>query len=97
MYIELDFGTSQPIDRVRIEGRTEYYDRTVKLEALDQNGKWNTIAEEGRLTNAPVTVGYRRAAMAELKARGIHFILATSDDIGADDLARREILAVAFR
>lgn len=85
MFVQIDFGRAQKLDSVTIESGDEGYQTKVKLEGMDSQGKWTTILGQAEETGRPIRVDLRRAAVSELKARGIHYILVEKGDIRSED------------
>jgi hypothetical protein len=85
MFVQVDFGHSQKLDAVVVESSDEGYQTKIKLEGLDPQGKWASILDQPVETSHPTRVNLRRAASAELKARGIHYMLVENSDIRSED------------
>jgi hypothetical protein len=85
MYIEIDFLRNQNLDSVLVESSGDTSDTKIRLEGLAEDGKWTTIAPVPSESVRPSRVSLRQAATAELKARGIRYLLITDDNIGAND------------
>jgi hypothetical protein len=85
MYLEIDFPSDQKLDSVVVESSGDSSATKIKLDGLAGDGKWATISaapvESIRLSR----MSLRQAATAELKARGIRYVLVTDDNIGAND------------
>jgi hypothetical protein len=82
MFIEVDFGQSREVDGVLIESSEP---PTIKLQGADAGGKWAEISTTSEAGTALNPVNLRGTASAELKARGIRYLLVGSDDIRAED------------
>jgi hypothetical protein len=85
MYLELDFGRAETVDAVvletpRPEGKIE-----LRLEGLDAAGRWKVLSAPPQVSDAPLPPGLRRAAIEELKARGIRYMVVFDDDWHATD------------
>jgi hypothetical protein len=89
MFMEIDFSEPRAIDGAAIECSPDEMDVKMKLEGLDASGRWRTLSEAPVETIQPITVGLRRTATAEMKARGIRYLLLNIDDIAADDFGRQ--------
>jgi hypothetical protein len=76
MYLELDFGRPETIDSVVLEGPRPAGREQLRLEGLDARLQVN---------EAPLQPGLRRAAIVELKSRGIRYMVVFHDDWHADD------------
>jgi hypothetical protein len=76
MYLDLDFGRPEAIDAVVLETPREQGAGHLRLEGLDARP---------HVSEAPLQPGLRRAAIEELKARGIRYLVVFNDDWHADD------------
>jgi hypothetical protein len=85
MFVQADFGSPHSVDTVTIESADEGYQTKVKLEGMDAQGNWAGILDHAEETNRPIRVNLRLAAAAELKARGIHYMMVDKNDIRAED------------
>jgi hypothetical protein len=84
MFVEVDFGRDQEVDTVVIECTNEYQTKA-KLEGLASQGKWTTLLGEPEVKFVRPAGSLRLAAAAELKARGIHYLMIGKDDYRWDD------------
>ncbi len=84
MFVEVDFGNVQAVDTVTIQTQ-EDYQTAVELEGMDTNGKWTTLSKNAQETTSRPTVSLRRAATAELKLRGVRYVMVEKDDLRSDD------------
>ncbi len=85
MYLEIDFGGAQLVDAVRIETQPDWRDPDMKIEGMDESGRWATLTTQAVVSLHPITYNLRRAAIEELKARGFRYMLIGYDDIGSED------------
>ena len=85
MFLEIDLARSQKLDSVIVESSGDSSGTKIKLEALADDGKWTTIAAAPNESYRPSHVSLRQAATAEIKSRGIRYVLITDDNIGAND------------
>jgi hypothetical protein len=85
MYIEVDFAHIQKLDSVIVESSGDASATKIQLEGLGDDGKWTTIAGAPNESVRPSRISLRQAATAELKSRGIRYLLITEDNIGAND------------
>ncbi len=85
MYIQVDFGRIRTVDAVRLEMPEDWIHPGLKVEGLDESGKWEDLGAKREIAVHPVTVNLRSEATSELKARGIRYLLIGNDDIGAED------------
>jgi F5/8 type C domain len=88
MYVEVDFGRTQSVSQVVVESSADTGDAKVKLEGADAGGAWVTLSDQPLLSTQPVHSSLRLAATAELKARGIRYLLIKPENPGASDLGR---------
>ena len=85
MYMEIDFGGSQKVNAVVVESSGDTAATKIKLEGLAGDGKWSSLAERPEESVRASRTSLRQAATAELKSRGIRYVLVTDDNIGAND------------
>jgi hypothetical protein len=85
MYIDVDFGGPQTVDSVVLESSDDTNGTKLKLDAMTPDGKWATLSENPFEVKRQAQVNLRRAAGAELKARGIRYLLVDNDNHGARD------------
>lgn len=88
MYVEVDFGRPQSLDAVAVETSNDALETKVRLDGMDEAGKWTAILLEPSETRAVPKVNLRLAAISELKLRGVRYMLISKDDIGAEDYRR---------
>jgi hypothetical protein len=85
MFIQVDFGRAQTADAVVVESADEGFQTKIKLEGMDARGNWATILNQPVESTRATRVNLRLAAAAELKARGIHYILVEKSDLRSED------------
>ena len=88
-YVEIDFGSQQTLDEVRIESSPDYSATQTRIQVLDQNGRWIAVGGAPQVSRQDIRANMRQAAALELKARGIRYILVNRDDRYAADLRMR--------
>ena len=88
MYVEVAFGHPQSVSAVVVESSDDSSAAKMKLEGMVADGSWVTLSDHPVESRQPIRVSLRLAATAELKARGIHYVLIKPDNPGADDLRR---------
>lgn len=81
MYVEADFRSPRKADTVVIECGRDQLGAPVRLEGRKPGQQWKTIAEEPERSEAPASGLWKRAAMREIKALGIDYLLADSEAI----------------
>jgi len=85
MYLAVEFGSPEVSDSVLLECAHDQYKIRLKLEGMDESGKWIPLASAPEASDAPSQAGLRRASVAELKARGIDYFLVYDSDFGVED------------
>ena len=88
-FVQVDFGHTETIDTVRIECARDYLKVNMKLEGMDANGMWRTLAGQTLDTMAPPLPQLRRMAADELKRRGVDYIAIYGHDFGENDFRSR--------
>ena len=88
MYVEVDFGRFQSVSGVVVESSDDTGESKMKLEGMGGDGTWVTLSDHPVESRQPIRASLRLAATAELKARGIHYLLIKPDNPGAGDLRR---------
>jgi hypothetical protein len=85
MSLGVEFGGPQVSDSVLLECGHDQYKIRLKLEGMDESGKWKTLAEKPEESDAQQQLGLRGASVQELKARGVDYLLMYDFDFGAED------------
>jgi hypothetical protein len=88
MYMEVDFGQLRSVSGVVVESSDDSGDIKMKLEGMGADGKWATLTDRPVQSRQPIRASLRLAATAELKARGIHYVLIKPDNPGGNDYRR---------
>lgn len=88
MYMQVDFGKLENVSAVVVESSNDAGQMKMKLEGADASGAWTTLSDRPAESLRAIRASLRMAATAELKARGIHYLVVTPGDPGADDLRR---------
>lgn len=88
MYIQVDFGKLENVSAVVVESSNDAGPIKMKLEGADVSSAWTTLSDRPNESLRAIRASLRMAATAELKARGIHYLVVTPGDPGADDLNR---------
>ncbi len=89
MFLEVDFGTAETVDSVRLECSHDQYKIRLKLEGLLPSGEWKSLGAEPEQSDTASPLGLRRAAVEELKVRGVNFLLMYDFDFGSEDFRTR--------
>ncbi len=86
MYIDLDFGRSQSIDALQLEGPTDCSEHALRIEGADESGKWTALASQRQIValHPPPFMG--KAAMREIKSRGIDYFWIRESDFGFSEV-----------
>jgi hypothetical protein len=88
-FVQAEFGQAETADSVRIETTPSQWGIRLRLEGEDAAGAWHTLAPQFEvMENAPTPPDLRRMATAELKRRGIDYLLIFDGEFGADDLQK---------
>ncbi len=85
MYLAVEFAKPEVSDSVLLECAHDQYKIRLKLEGMDEAGKWKPLAAEPEASDGRQQFGLRRAAAEEIKARGIDYLLVYDFDYGAED------------
>jgi hypothetical protein len=81
--LQIDFPRLETVDEVVLECAPAG-GAHVQLELLDSHGRWTPMTDTPVREGVDSPMGLRRAAMLELKARGIGFMLIDSDFFARD-------------
>jgi hypothetical protein len=88
-FIELDFAQPRPLQSIALQLTRDQPDMRLELEGADASGQWRKLpASSQEETLAPIA-NLRRQAAAELKARGVDYLLIFHYDLEPDDFRRR--------
>ena len=85
-FLAVDFHGQETADSVVIETAPNQPGARLRLEGLDDTGRWQLLAAAPQSSEAARPLGLRRAVTAELKRRGIDYLLVFDRDEGANDL-----------
>lgn len=85
MYLEVDLGAPQVADGVTVEGTPDQGAVRLRLEAEVAPGVWKTLAEGGSVIERRRPDRLRRAAIEEVKARGVDYLLLYDSDAVAEE------------
>ena len=88
MYIQVDFGKLESVSAVVVESSADAGDIKMKVEGAGTDSRWTTLSDRPTESRRTIPVSLRTAATAELKARGISYLVTNPGDPGADDLRR---------
>jgi F5/8 type C domain len=85
-YIDVDFGTTQKIDELRIERSSDYNRIQIQIEVMTDASGWTKLLATHQDSGMQPHGNIRRAATYELAARGIHYLMLYDTDYGAADV-----------
>jgi len=85
MYLEVSFGAPQVVDSVRLECTPDQGPIRLQVEAETAPGVWRTLANEAAVTERRRPDRSRRAAIEEVKARGVDYLLLYESDLVAEE------------
>jgi hypothetical protein len=88
MFVQVDFGAVREADRVVLEGPADQYGVRLELDGETADGAWQRLAEQPVRSDGAPYLGYRRAAMEELRRRGIGYFLCFDDEAWSEELRR---------
>jgi len=87
MWISVDLGRDEAVDRVQLELSGDEWDARMRIETNDENGRW--VPVNATIEERPVRYSgsIRRSATYEAHLRGVDYFLIRDDDFGASDYA----------
>jgi len=85
-FVAIEFHREETLDGVLMEAAPDQPGIRLKLEGRDASGKWIPLSAAPRISDAGAPLGLRRATMAELRRRGIDYILSFEDERETRDL-----------
>jgi hypothetical protein len=88
MYIEVDFGRLENASAVVVETSEDTGNAKLEVQGMDDAGLWKTLSDRPVESRQPIRTSLRLAAAAELKARGIRYLVIWPDNPGASDVRR---------
>jgi hypothetical protein len=89
MFIEVNFGEPLSVDAATLEMPTDWKQFGIRIEDSEDGSRWRTLADKASVEERPIRENLRLGATAELKARGVRYLLIGNDDIGAEDFQQR--------
>jgi hypothetical protein len=92
MSMSVEFGAPEVSDSVLLECAHDQYKIQLKLEGMDESGKWKTLAAAPEQSDAPERFGFRRAVIDEIKRRGVNYFLTYESDYGETDFRNKSAL-----
>jgi hypothetical protein len=91
MYVQVDFNGLQTADSMLLQTSPNQPELKLHLMGQDSSGKWKLLAERPEIWNADVPE-LRRAAVRELKRRGVDYVLLFDADVAAADFREHTTL-----
>jgi hypothetical protein len=88
MYVEVDFGRLQRVSSVAVESSRDSVNANIALEGMGADGKWSAVSDHPIVSAHLIPTSLRMAAIAELKARGIKYVVIHPGDPRANDFFR---------
>ena len=88
MYVEVEFAAPEATDSVLLESSHDQWKIRLKLEGMDDSGKWKTLSDAPEQSEGKPLAGLRRAAAQEVKALGIDYLLVYDFDYRSDDFMK---------
>jgi len=86
MYLEADFPGTRTIDRVAVETCPDDHDIRTEVQVLDDRGQWRRVSSAMSEESVPLRGNIRKAAVYELHARNVNYLLIRDTDYGAADI-----------
>ena len=86
--VEVDFAAPETTDSVLLESAHDQWKIRLKLEGMDDAGKWKTLSDAPEQSEGKPLVGLRRAAAEEVRALGIDYLLVYDFDYRFDDFTK---------
>jgi len=90
-YLEIDFPAPVKADGIMLEGPREQDTAALVWEGREESG-WKALAGAATVEDGVVHGHLREAAVEELKARGIGYVLVRDADAGTEDFRRMSLL-----
>ena len=90
MFLEVDFGRPESIDRVGTECTRDQDATAMSLEWEKAPGLWESPAAHLTITEMATPPRLRRAAIETLKQNGVNWLVVHEDDLGARDFFTRQ-------
>ena len=85
-FVEVDFHREETADSVLIEAAPNQGGIKLKLEGQDASAQWTLLSPAPTVSDAAPPLGLRRATIAELRRRGVAYILSFADERETLDL-----------
>jgi dolichyl-phosphate-mannose-protein mannosyltransferase len=86
-FMQVDFAEAEAMDNLLLEAAPNQPDLRLRLEGQDAGGVWRRLSETPELTEI-ADLDYRRSVSAEVRKRGIDYLLMFDGEFGADEFRR---------
>jgi hypothetical protein len=87
MYIEVDFGREENVDRVEIDATTDYHNARLSLMGQVRSDiPWDQLAGAPQETRVQPPANLRQLATFEIKWQGIEYLIINKADFTAEDM-----------
>lgn len=87
MWVEVDLGRPQLVDAVELESPTDSGHRDLRVEGAGADGRWTVLGTVRTIDWLNPAQFMGKAAMRELKWRGIDYLYLTESDFGYPEVA----------
>ncbi len=85
-FVAVDFHREETADTVLMEAAPNQGGIRLRLEGQNAAGRWELLSSSPAVSDAAPPLGMRREAMAELRRRGVGYLLAFADERETQDL-----------
>ena len=92
MWLQVDFGRPESIDKVVLESPGDDDQTKSVLEAMNASGNWAALSAKPQESRRPVNHSLRWEAAQDVKALGIRYVLVIGDDIHPEDFQHNAAL-----
>ena len=86
MYVEVDFGREETVDRVILNLTTDQPWDSYHVEVPGAGNAWMRLKTDLHLQEVTTPLGLRRAAVEELLRRNVQYLVIAESDFGSADL-----------
>ena len=84
-FVQIDFGQPRPVERIELQCTRDQASVRLELQGEDASGRWKTLPAVAREREIAPIPDLRRMAAAELKSRGVDYLLVFGSDYGSED------------
>jgi hypothetical protein len=88
-FVQLDFGQPQMVEGVLLQCTRDQPSVRLAVQGQNPSGQWRMLSAAPREKEIAPVANLRRMAAAELKSRGVDYLLVFGSDQGADDFKLR--------